>query len=129
MKKLFLTLFFAFSVSAPSFALVEEYFNSFYCNYLYSLQVDLSDREILDFLYNVSNQKVVEFEKYLNSASCGAEKTEAIRLIDEEYRDFLENINFELNYVCHIPLCKRKLKKIKQTHKKFMCLLEKSYLK
>lgn len=129
MKKFFLILILVFLATSPSFALVEEYFNSFYCNYLYSLQVDLSDREILDFLYSVSNQKVVEFEKYLNSASCGAEKTEIIRLIDEEYRDFLENINFELNYVCYKPLCKRKLKKIKQTHKKFMCLLEKSYLK
>lgn len=131
MKKILLILFiFAlFGINRAYSGEVEQFFGSFYSNYLNERQVAYSDREILNFLYGLSKNKTLALEEILNEANSKEEFEATLVLINEEYLDLAENINFELQYVNNCALDKKREKAFKKAHNKFMRRLKKTYKK
>ena len=131
MKKILLILFiFAlFGINRAYSGEVEQFFGSFYSNYLNERQVAYSDREILNFLYGLSKNKTLALEDVLNETKSKEELEGVLILINEEYLDLIENIDFELQYTGNIPLDKKQEKTFKKAHKKFMRQLKKTYKK
>lgn len=125
MKKLFYIGLALFLSIMPTSAMVKEYFNTFYYNYLDSRKIDRNDAQNFDFLHKMSNDKVYWINRYLNNPNSKMDKQALITLLDEEYWDLRENLDFESEFVKSCPLSKRQDKAFKRAHKKFMCKLKK----
>ncbi len=131
MKKIILSLFIfvCLTVNHAYSGSVEQFFKSFYLDYLAQRQVPNSNREILDFIYGLSKNKTLALEDVLNETKSKEELEGVLILINEEYLDLIENIDFELQYTENIPLDKKQEKTFKKAHKKFMRQLKKTYKK
>ena len=131
MKKIILSLFIfvCLTVNHAYSGSVEQFFKSFYLDYLTQRQVPNSNREILDFIYGLSKNKTLALEDVLNETKSKEELEGVLILINEEYLDLIENIDFELQYTGNIPLDKNQEKTFKKAHKKFMRQLKKTYKK